>query len=268
MTYLDDNGELKNVVSSESINQVAEVGLTPEFSEQLKQAILIHRQSRYPGKIWQIQISEKPKLPHPQAASASLASTGFRISPSLEDCSTEEVEEAEETEEADPLDSFAPAIEERRCLRIGNRKEVVEFYTANFIKLKQLRCKAIIKEWIKVIEPGKQAKNPYNGGREAAEAGIKGTPAANELKKPGWWAGDCEHKEPDHLKKPYRLRVLVQILRWSSREWIPDGQPFTVAMLEESTASTKMTPEARTLLKEIYRVRRKEEKYERDEIGT
>ncbi|KAH9200704.1 hypothetical protein LQ764DRAFT_224195 [Zygosaccharomyces rouxii] len=75
---------------------------------------------------------------------------------------------------------------------------VVEKYVHGALKLlRQVPCKAIAKAWIKAIEPRKKTKYPY----------IKG-----DIAKPSWWPHDVEHREPDHLQKADRLKLMCGIL--------------------------------------------------------
>ena len=76
---------------------------------------------------------------------------------------------------------------EYKPLMIGNSEEVTTFLETRFRQLQQLCCKIVAKAWIKVIEPKKQTRYPYNRGEES---------------KPDWWPIDVRHKEPDHLMKP------------------------------------------------------------------
>jgi hypothetical protein len=83
---------------------------------------------------------------------------------------------------------FSPASgAEYKPLTIGNAGEVTIFLETRFRQLQQLCCKIVAKAWIKVIEPKKQTRYPYNRGEES---------------KPEWWPDDVRHKEPDHLMKP------------------------------------------------------------------
>lgn len=75
---------------------------------------------------------------------------------------------------------------------------ITERYIHGALKLlRQVPCKAIAKAWIKVIEPRKKTKYPY----------IKG-----DIAKPSWWPHDVEHREPDHLQKADRLKLMCSIL--------------------------------------------------------
>lgn len=60
------------------------------------------------------------------------------------------------------------------------------YYNARFAALQQATCKLVVKNWIKVIEPKKQMKFPYNKGEDL---------------KPQWWPEGVRHREPDHLSK-------------------------------------------------------------------
>ena len=85
-----------------------------------------------------------------------------------------------------PLMSPASASEYKPLI-IGKADEVTIFLETRFRQLQQLCCKIVAKAWIKVIEPKKQTRYPYNRGEES---------------KPEWWPDDVRHKEPDHLMKP------------------------------------------------------------------
>lgn len=94
-------------------------------------------------------------------------------------------------------DDDAPAVTvaaTKRALRIGDAKEVWDFYDLRFRNCQQTACKLIAKAWVKVVEPKKQTNHPYTGQDEKA---------------PGWWPKPwgptkdekVRHKEPDHLYK-------------------------------------------------------------------
>lgn len=63
---------------------------------------------------------------------------------------------------------------------------IENYYASRFAALQQATCKLVVKAWIKVIEPKKQMKFPYNKGEEL---------------KPAWWPEGVRHREPDHLSK-------------------------------------------------------------------
>lgn len=75
-------------------------------------------------------------------------------------------------------------------------EEIETYYCARFAALQQHTCKLVVKNWIKIIEPKKQMKFPYNKGEEV---------------KPDWWPAGVRHREPDHLSKQgaFSLQSLV-----------------------------------------------------------
>ncbi|KAK4688036.1 hypothetical protein P7C73_g2077, partial [Tremellales sp. Uapishka_1] len=117
--------------------------------------------------------------------------------------------------------------------------EAVEpYYTARFAALQQATCKLVVKAWIKVIEPKKQVKYPYNKGEEL---------------KPDWWPQGVRHREPDHLSKSERLTLLASIVR---------SPLITVSRLELSTAeaSAFISRPRLSILREVYLVAKEEER--------
>ncbi|EAS30007.2 uncharacterized protein CIMG_13171 [Coccidioides immitis RS] len=130
------------------------------------------------------------------------------------------------------------------ALKIGDRERVGAYYHAAFCGFLQFNCRAICKPWIDVIEPKKQVKHPYNGG---------------ESTKPDWWPAGVIHKEPDHLKKPDRVQLLVHIIRTAMADKLLEAG---------KEVRRKIKPKERwNILEEICTVRRMEERYERGEIG-
>ncbi|SCV04425.1 LAMI_0H16028g1_1 [Lachancea mirantina] len=81
-------------------------------------------------------------------------------------------------------------------LCLANQEDVHKFLRDAFQALNQLSCKMIAKTWIKIIEPKKKIKYPY----------IKGNKT-----RPSWWPYDVEHREPDHLRKPQRVKLMTTI---------------------------------------------------------
>lgn len=152
---------------------------------------------------------------------------------------------------------FSPASgTEYKPLTIGSAEEVTTFLETRFRQLQQLCCKIVAKAWIKVIEPKKQTRYPYNRGEES---------------KPEWWPGDVRHKEPDHLMKPgiipsliwliaERINLLMTLLRCGR---------VSVERLQLATAEVAaFIPAEKThLLREIYRVAREEERFRNGDIA-
>ncbi|OLL26951.1 hypothetical protein NEOLI_000742 [Neolecta irregularis DAH-3] len=133
---------------------------------------------------------------------------------------------------------------EYKPLIIGSTPQVSAFLETRFRQLQQMVCKIVAKAWIKIIEPKKQTRYPYNRGEES---------------RPDWWPEHVRHKEPDHLMKPERISLLLRMLRCGK---VP------VNRLELATAEVAayIPPDKTNLLREIYRVAREEERLRIGEI--
>lgn len=116
-------------------------------------------------------IGDKPHIPRPLAhirtpSHATVAPTGTPYTPSIQ----------------------------TRSITIRYR-DLIDWYANRFDSLQQATCKLVVKAWIKVIEPKKQSKFPYNRGEDC---------------RPDWWPEHIRHREPDHLQKPgeYNFKLL------------------------------------------------------------
>ncbi|KAL4784624.1 hypothetical protein BJX76DRAFT_356857 [Aspergillus varians] len=162
----------------------------------------------------------------------------------------------------------SPATNNMVALAIGNTEKVLEYYETALKHFQQINCRLIAKAFIKFIEPRKQVKHPYNGGRPRAGAppGEKGDP---EKTKPEWWPAGVQHKEPDHLKKEQRLRLLIHILRKLGRFSITSEKLQEVAQDSKRQLRPEESMEEKMeILNEIFKVRRLEERFERREVDA
>ncbi|EIW69431.1 hypothetical protein TREMEDRAFT_71620 [Tremella mesenterica DSM 1558] len=123
---------------------------------------------------------------------------------------------------------------------------VEDYYNTRFNALQQATCKLVVKAWIKVIEPKKQMKFPYNKGEEY---------------RPAWWPEGVKHREPDHLSKQERLVLLSSIIR---------SPLISVARLELSTAEAAafISRPRLSILREVYLVAKEEEKRRKEGDST
>ncbi|KAG4416876.1 hypothetical protein IFR04_009954 [Cadophora malorum] len=162
----------------------------------------------------------------------------------------------------------------RHDMEIGNEAQVTEYYRVRFSNMQQSACKVMGKAFVKLVEPKKQTHHPYTKGDEKA---------------PPWWPNtkgeNCvRHKEPDHLLKPERIRLLVHILNMivepaAQQHLTVQRLGLNVKKLESATMEVmspwfadKEHPEnelKRPFLKEIFKVARVQERYKNGEIdGT
>ncbi|KAE8449087.1 hypothetical protein EG329_008470 [Mollisiaceae sp. DMI_Dod_QoI] len=165
-------------------------------------------------------------------------------------------------------------VRKTQQLMIGDSAMVEKFYQTRFKDMQQSSCKVMGKAFVKLVEPKKQTHHPYTKGDDKA---------------PPWWPNttgenNVRHKEPDHLLKPERIRLLIHILRMVVEP--PQHQHSTVQKLglnvkklEEVTMeamsnwfSDKEHPDnalKKPFLREIFKIARAEERFKNGEIdGT
>ncbi|RHZ57306.1 DUF2841 domain-containing protein [Aspergillus thermomutatus] len=146
-------------------------------------------------------------------------------------------------------------------LPLRDRRLLRKYYQKAFESLQQINCRTIAKAYVKLVEPRKQVNYPYNGRKLIAGISRQLDP---EMTKPAWWPLGVTHKEPDHLPKAERVRLLVHILCE-----LRDSRGITVAKLREADQSIRRQitpPERLQVLDEIYHVREEEESYLDDHL--
>lgn len=98
-------------------------------------------------------------------------------------------------------DDYTPSgSNEMVPLRVGDSQKVMAYYEGALKHFQQLNCRMVAKAFIKFIEPRKQVRHPYNGGKPPPGS-APGTTGDPEKTKPEWWPPGVMHKEPDHLRK-------------------------------------------------------------------
>ncbi|CAI7617818.1 unnamed protein product [Penicillium discolor] len=149
-------------------------------------------------------------------------------------------------------------------LRIGDAQKVMSYYEGALKHFQQLNCRMVAKAFIKFIEPRKQVRHPYNGGKPPAGS-APGTTGDPEKTKPEWWPPGVMHKEPDHLRKEYRIELLLHIIRKLGAYGI------TADKLKDVAGDTKRSLKHAShveIIYEILRVRKMEERFERGEVDA
>ncbi|KAH1714984.1 hypothetical protein KXV29_001724 [Aspergillus fumigatus] len=262
MIYLDNMGRLK-VMESPSIQEQDETVFTTEVREKFLQ-ILGAKVGYQPPMVPRLPAagatpySYNPQQPlsclfyrQTKRARNSPANSKYGVPPSVQFSLT-----VEETPSYGSVDIVG--------LKIGDTPKVLEYYERSLKHFRQFNCREVAKAFIKFIEPGKQVKHPYNGGKPPAGAppGKKGDP---EKTKPEWWPADVVHKEPDHLRRNQRLSLLIHIIRKLGRFGITTDQLQEIA---HDCKRRLSDPHKLQILDEVFRVRRIEERYERGEVGA
>ncbi|KAL4900160.1 hypothetical protein BDW74DRAFT_182920 [Aspergillus multicolor] len=158
----------------------------------------------------------------------------------------------------------SPPNYSRLSLRIGDTARVTEYYKLAFENLQQVNCRYLGKEFIKDIEPKKQVNHPYKGNKKNGKR-LSDEESDPELTKPDWWPQvGVPHKEPDHLKKEPRLRLLIHIIRsFSSDRLLMVAIEHKRKLKPEEAIEDKME-----IVKEIFKVRNLEERFERGEVDA
>ncbi|KAL5337163.1 hypothetical protein BJX70DRAFT_252310 [Aspergillus crustosus] len=154
-------------------------------------------------------------------------------------------------------------------MQIGDTDKVMEYYETAFKNFQQKNCRTVAKAFIKAIQPRKQVDFPYNGKPKKSNGPIPREAYDPEKTKPDWWPAEIQHREPDHLKKDQRLRLLIHILRKL------EPINFSAETLQEIAQDSKrlLEPEENReekweLLNEIFKVRKLEERFEHGEVDA
>ncbi|KGO74238.1 Protein of unknown function DUF2841 [Penicillium italicum] len=148
------------------------------------------------------------------------------------------------------------APQQRALISVKDRGLLRLYYEKIFQNLQQTNCRIIAKAYIKLVEPRKQVNYPYNG-RKIVEGRTQQLDP--EATKPPWWPRGVSHREPDHLPKVERIRLLVYML-CEMRE----THGITTARLKQSDQPIRrqiLPVERLEILDEAYRVREEEEKF-------
>ncbi|PKY06680.1 hypothetical protein P168DRAFT_117143 [Aspergillus campestris IBT 28561] len=145
---------------------------------------------------------------------------------------------------------------QKTMLPVRNQTMLRRYYEKAFESLQQINCRILAKAYVKLVEPRKQVNFPYNGRKIIAGSSQQFDP---ELTKPAWWPSGVTHREPDHLLKAERIRLLVHILCE-----LRGSHNITVEKLREADQSIRrqiLPAERLQVLDEIYHVREEEERY-------
>ncbi|KAL4916811.1 hypothetical protein BDW62DRAFT_94785 [Aspergillus aurantiobrunneus] len=257
LIYYDNMGKIK-VSESPSIQEQNRSVFTPDVREKFLEIIgpkigyykpLMHRTSAVPHAYNNAQDTAYHRHGKRRKASAHSSALGVSFSEHL----------------PEPIPQIpSPSTNNMVALQIGDTEKVLEYYETALKHFQQINCRQIAKAFIKFIEPGKQVKHPYNGRPKA------GAPTGDpEKTKPEWWPAGVKHKEPDHLKKDARLRLLIHILRKLGPFNITLDKLHGIAQDNKRQFRPEETmDEKMEILNEIFRVRRLEELFENGEVDA
>ncbi|KAJ5609534.1 hypothetical protein N7528_010101 [Penicillium herquei] len=245
MIYLDNEGKVK-VDESASILDQRSTLFTPEVRQNFLEIL-----------------GEKMSLQRSGAARRTLNASPRRVRRRRGNAVGASVADSRYDDGSDS-DDYPGSGADMIPLRVGDTQKVISYYEGALKHFQQLNCRMVAKAFIKFIEPRKQVRHPYNGGKPPAGSapGATGDP---EKTKPEWWPPGVMHKEPDHLRKEYRIELLLHIIRKLG------GFGITAEKLKDVAGDTKRSlkdPSHVDIIYEILRVRKMEERYERGEVDA
>ncbi|KAJ5292138.1 hypothetical protein N7478_001389 [Penicillium angulare] len=242
IVYIDRQGNLRHEVSPSLFDSGRSI-LSPKVTGAFLKAVAESRTSSFP---------EPPKsLIAPLAPNVARTGGKSSIQPKKR-CARSKEQEWDSRMGIFPLTAQIHATAELPI----NRRDLRRYYEKVFENLKQANCRVIAKNYIRLVEPRKQAQYPYNGRKSVEGKTQQFNP---EETKPPWWPLGVTHREPDHLPKSERIALLIHIL---CELRISHG--ITARKLKNAgrLVQHQITPNERLqLLDEIYWVREEEEKF-------
>ncbi|KAJ5751406.1 uncharacterized protein N7511_008371 [Penicillium nucicola] len=141
-------------------------------------------------------------------------------------------------------------------LSIKDTNFLRRYYEKVFQNVQQTNCRVLAKAYVKLVEPQKQVKYPYNGRKVVAGKILQLSP---EESKPPWWPPEVRHREPDHLLKAERIALLLHIL--CDLHYSHGVTSQRLKDSEQSVRSQIIPVKRSELLDELYRVRGEEERF-------
>ncbi|PYH47945.1 DUF2841 domain-containing protein [Aspergillus saccharolyticus JOP 1030-1] len=254
--YIDHSGQLRSEGSPSIAGSEREI-----FTEEVQAKFL-----RSVASAWHLHPSKSEgcHMPAPDTTTAysSWAQPGTARPASLIPCDLVSLRfkrprrSLRQTESSSTSDNEPNSATRATVLRLGETDILRQYYEKAFDRFQQLNCRVIAKAFIKLVEPRKQVNHPYNGRRTSASSSQRMDP---ELTKPNWWPAGVTHREPDHLFKRERIKLLVHILCN-----LKDSKGITAEKLQEAAQDVKrqVQPSRRLeVLDEIFYVRQMEELY-------
>ncbi|KAJ5477618.1 hypothetical protein N7530_003127 [Penicillium desertorum] len=278
MIYIDNDGNLCQR-ASDSISESREAIFSPRVTGEFLRAVAMSREAR----ATQSQVSPELQVPSSwgqsfnnssapsQGESAGYNGMGLgshqrmqvpsQSESSFQPATWPSCESWSLQASSQPKKNFGgrnlnPASHQRASISVKERGLLRLYYEKIFQNLQQTNCRIIAKAYIKLVEPRKQVNYPYNG-RKIVEGRTQQLDP--EATKPPWWPQGVSHREPDHLPKVERIRLLVHML-CEMRE----THGITTARLKQSDQPIRrqiLPVERLQILDEAYRVREEEENY-------
>lgn len=152
---------------------------------------------------------------------------------------------------------------QKAFISIRDKDFLRRYYEKIFQNLQQTNCRVLAKAYVKLVEPRKQVNFPYNGRKIVAGQTQQLDP---DDTKPPWWPTGVSHREPDHLPKAERIRLLVHILCELRSSYGITARKLKAA--DQPIRRQILPVERLAILDEVYQVREEEEKFLDEVTGT
>ncbi|KAK5052136.1 hypothetical protein LTR84_002940 [Exophiala bonariae] len=169
--------------------------------------------------------------------------------------------------------SRRPSMNEMLQIQVDDQARLEQWFTDAFVDIQQVVCRLIAKVWIKKIHPKKQSTHPYNGQMPRDQI------ADPNRTRPPYWPKNVKHKEPDHIAKDERVKLLVHLVMHTPQAIIlnpidPDNQDEVRAQglidcLEEKRGEIIAGPKGEacwTTVQQVIETRKMVEQFEAGEI--
>ncbi|PLB41005.1 DUF2841 domain-containing protein [Aspergillus candidus] len=245
LIYMDEDGKLRFEASPSIVNNCQTI-LSPNVTDNFLRAVAMSGQG-VPSKVTDETGSKSPLSPQTPTDGSDWSGRSSMLDvqqPKRKRVSHECVV---------PMNINC---HQKTMLPVRNQTMLRRYYEKAFESLQQINCRILAKAYVKLVEPRKQVNFPYNGRKIIAGSSQQFDP---ELTKPAWWPSGVTHREPDHLLKAERIRLLVHILCE-----LRGSHNITVEKLREADQSIRrqiLPAERLQVLDEIYHVREEEERY-------
>ncbi|KAF2755819.1 hypothetical protein EJ05DRAFT_78943 [Pseudovirgaria hyperparasitica] len=162
---------------------------TPSFCCAVTDQTLVHEGGLLPRRNSPAQ-SDSPKFDDANVVIVQPSRKRARIVDDTDDGYIKVDEDASDNDDDEDSTSSPPSCLNNlpdplvpiSSISFADRDAVNKFLRKRIHDLQQLALKAVLKQWIKSVEPRKQSKYPYVAG-----------------KYPPWWPSNIRFKEPDHL---------------------------------------------------------------------
>ncbi|PWY94599.1 hypothetical protein BO94DRAFT_553510 [Aspergillus sclerotioniger CBS 115572] len=247
LIYIDDNGKLRFEASQSIANNCQSI-LSPNVTENFLRAVALSGKGD-PSKLLDDVRGRSPLSPESPSTNDLSAKSMFHSTPEPPQSKRKRVSH-------ECLVPMSITCHQKSMLPVRNTGLLRRYYEKAFDSLQQINCRILAKAYIKLVEPRKQVNYPYNGRKIISGSSQQFDP---ELTKPAWWPSGVTHREPDHLLKAERIRLLVHILCE-----LRESHSICVEKLKEADQSVRrqIAPVERIpVLDEIYHVREEEERY-------